>query len=608
MTESDLPTTRGTVIAGKYRVEAVIGEGGMGAIVRARHIALNRDVAIKLMRNEISGVHKASERFLREARATANIESDYVAHVSDIDVLPSGIPFIVMEFLDGVDLATHVAAKRQRDVTESVDWILQTLSGLAAAHELGIVHRDLKPTNLFLAKRADGSRRIKVLDFGVSKVLDDSDFSREGHNDGLTTTSNFVVGTPRYMAPEQITAPRDVDERADLWAVGLILYEFLVGAHPFDGKTPGAIMGHVLATPILPIDSFRADVPLELAKVVEHCLQRDRTKRISSAHDLLKALAPFGSPRLSASLIAALPPPSIRPQAPQAPFVAGGFAAVKPERATRDGTDESANTALQGSAALAQAAGATPPMARDAATVHTPSGISLEAAGPASVPVLLERSQAKPGVSTPLTGSPASGNTPAGVAPSSSQNADPGTLNAWHQEQRREGSRLAWVFGGVTLVGALGLVGWFYFAQQSSESDYSPTQSEPTGTQPPANAVVAPSRPEPAAEPVVADPPAVAQAPADAPLPSASAAPRVVPLPPTPVAPAPPPPKAELPPKTALSPKSKAKPKAADTAAPAPAPAPEAPAVSAPPAPDPTPAPTPQETRPSKDSILGTRN
>ncbi len=594
MTESEIPTSPGTIIAGKYRVEAVIGEGGMGAIVRARHLALNRDVAIKLMRNEITGVHKASERFLREARATANIESDYVAHVSDIDVLPSGIPFIVMEFLDGVDLATHVATKRQRGVIESVDWMLQTLSGLAAAHELGIVHRDLKPTNLFLAKRADGSRRIKVLDFGVSKVLDDSDFSREGHNDGLTTTSNFVVGTPRYMAPEQITAPRDVDERADLWAVGLILYEFLVGAHPFDGKTPGAIMGHVLATPILPIDSFRTDVPLELAKVVEHCLQRDRTKRVESAHELLNALAPFGSPRLSASLIAALPPPSIRAPAPQAPFVAGGFAAVKPERVSRDDADESAHTALQGSAV------SVPTSARDAATVHTPSSIQVEVNGPTSIPVLLERSQAKPSLRTPLTGSPASGNTPAGVPVSSnrtpndtsSQNADPGTLNAWHHEQRREGSKLAWVFGGVTLVGALALGGWFYFAQQSSDSDY-PQPGDTAATQPPpANAIVAPSLPDPPEPAPVVSAAAPSAAPEPSAVPIASAVPLVVPLP-SPPAGAPTP-----------APKAKIKAKAASAAAPAPAPAPEKPAVSAPK----EPVPTPQETRPSKDSILGTRN
>jgi serine/threonine-protein kinase len=595
MTDSELPTSPGAIIAGKYRVEAVIGEGGMGAIIRAKHIALNRDVAIKLMRSEITGVHKASERFLREARATANIESDYVAHVSDIDVLPSGIPFIVMEFLDGVDLATHVAAKRQREVTESVDWILQTLSGLAAAHEIGIVHRDLKPTNLFLAKRVDGSRRIKVLDFGVSKVLDDSDFSREGHNDGLTTTSNFVVGTPRYMAPEQITAPRDVDERADLWAVGLILYEFLVGAHPFDGNTPGAIMGHVLATPILPLDAVRSDVPLELAKVVERCLQRDRTKRYESAHDLLKALAPFGSPRLAASLIAALPPPSIRAPAPQAPFVAGGFAAVKPERMAHDGSSDS-NTALQGSSA--------PIAARDAATLHTPSGINLEAAGPASIPVLLERTHAKPSSRTPLTGSPVSAKSPVPGTPApsdrtpgaASSSSDPGTLNAWHQDERREGSKLPWVFGGVTLLGAAALGGWFYFAQQPAASDYAATQPAQIGDQPvPTSTLVAPSQPEPAA--------AIPAPEAPAPAVTASAAPAVVPLPSAP--PAAPVPVAPLA-------KAKIKAKAASAAPPTLTPAPAAPA---PPAPAPVAkepekpaAPTPQETRPAKDSILGTRN
>ncbi|HTM44659.1 MAG TPA: protein kinase [Polyangiaceae bacterium] len=587
-TQTDLPTTPGTVIAGKYRVLGVIGEGGMGAIIKARHLSLNRDVAIKLMRSEITGVHKASERFVREARATANIESEYIARVSDIDVLPSGIPFIVMEYLDGVDLATHVTDARQRGVTEAVDWMLQALAGLAAAHKLGIVHRDLKPTNLFVIKRPDDTLRVKVLDFGVSKVLDDSDFSREGNNDGLTTQGNFVVGTPRYMAPEQITAPKEVDERADLWAIGLILYEFLAGAHPFDGKTPGAIMANVISAPILPIDSFRTDVPLELARVVERCLQRDRELRFESAHELMRALAPYGSPKLAAKLLAELPaevPRAARAVLPAlgAPAVAvsgAPFAAVQPAKAMHG-----SSSPQQPGAALHTAV-QRPANPRDAATVHTPSGA---VPGSIAIPISVERPAAATLASA--DGTPVSNNVAAGKPPSSgpadskpSSSGDPGTLLEWDRERSRERPRrtLLMVTAISLVTGALVGGGWFFSQRMQSSAAAPEATALPVRPVAPSEVIqkdTLPAAPAAApAEPTVAPEvaPTASAVPGDAPH-----QPKVIPAPPTQPAPAP---------------------------ATAPAPAPHAPVTKKAVSSAKKPAKNASATPSNKNSILGTRN
>jgi serine/threonine-protein kinase len=600
----------------------------MGAIIKARHLSLNRDVAMKLMRNEISGVHKASERFLREARATANIESDYVARVMDIDVLPGGAPFIVMEFLDGEDLATHVARVRQRGVVEAVDWILQTLSGLHAAHKLGIVHRDLKPTNLFLVRRPDGGTRVKVLDFGVSKVLDDSDFSREGHNDGLTTASNFLVGTPRYMAPEQITAPTEVDERADLWAVGLILYEFLVGSHPFEGKTPGAIMGNVLSSPILPIDSHRRDVPLELAKVVEQCLQRDRSKRVASAAQLLRALAPFGSQELAASLVAILPREQPVVKVTTEPNF-GGFAPVEPAQVPQRRLREAGPPTTQ-----------RQPTPSDVATVHTPSypaagggtgslgipvSVAVEAGPPATLrsgdsgsglsqpasahtPSSATPRPAAPASSTPIGGTPASA-TPSSGAPSTGtpgSGSDPGTLLEWNQDRGREGSKKALL---VTAAGLL-LVAAAVAGLLLTRGAATPAQ-EPVSAAPAPYAKESPVPPPQLDEPVPAAeaPPAALNAqpaaPANASAP-APARPVVAPItsPATPTEAATAAPTAAAPPPAApvakaVKPTPASKPvakKAAPTPA-SPKPSENGPSES-----------RPSETKSRKDSILGTRN
>ncbi|MBW2458777.1 MAG: serine/threonine protein kinase, partial [Deltaproteobacteria bacterium] len=184
----------GNIINGKYRVEHLIATGGMGAVLKAHHEVLDQTVAIKLMRPEIAQLQEAGQRFLREARAAAKIDSDFVARVSDVDLLEDGTPFMVMEFLMGTDLSDLIDSGAEISVEQGVDYMMQALSGLDAAHALGLVHRDLKPSNLFLVSRADGSRRVKLLDFGISKVLDEA--GSEALKAGAETATQAILGTP----------------------------------------------------------------------------------------------------------------------------------------------------------------------------------------------------------------------------------------------------------------------------------------------------------------------------------------------------------------------------------------------------------------------------
>lgn len=294
------PLEPGTVIQGKYRVERLLAEGGMGAVYKARHEVLGQDVAIKFMHAEIAQNEVASQRFLREARAAAAIQSDYVARVTDVDVLEDGTPFMVMEFLKGRDLDELLTRSGTLGVTRATDLIMQALAGVRAAHELGVVHRDLKPSNLFLTT-VGSTDRVKVLDFGISKVLEDA--GSEGLKAGATTGMHATLGTPRYMSPEQIRSSKDVDARTDVWAMGLILYEALTGAFPFEGETAGEILAKVVADPIAPITQLRPNVPLELADVIHRCLERDRDKRFSTTKEMMVALAPFASKRIVASVL-----------------------------------------------------------------------------------------------------------------------------------------------------------------------------------------------------------------------------------------------------------------------------------------------------------------
>ena len=288
----------GDTVAGKYRVTRILAAGGMGVIAVAQHEALGQTVAIKLLAPEAMAAHHAVSRFLREARAAALIQSDHVARVFDCGTLPDGVPYMVMEFLPGHDLAEELKRRGPLPVGDAVDVLLQALEGVAEAHALGIVHRDLKPANLFLVERQGRPLFVKVLDFGISKFESGADAEVD---DGLTATST-MLGSPRYMSPEQAQSSKHVDARTDVWSVGVVLYEILDGKSPFAGNTMGETIGRILLHKPPPIRDKRPDVPEGLEAVIDRCLQRDRDRRFRNVAELALALAPFGAGRSRASV------------------------------------------------------------------------------------------------------------------------------------------------------------------------------------------------------------------------------------------------------------------------------------------------------------------
>lgn len=287
------PVQEGDVLDGKYRVDRVLGVGGMGIVVAATHVQLNQRVALKFLLPAAMNNPQIIERFAREARAAVQIQSEHVARVTDVGRLPTGSPYMVMEYLEGVDLAQAVEKSGPMPVTQAVAYVLQACEAIAEAHALGIVHRDLKPANLFLARRAGRDPMVKVLDFGISKTNDAAS--------GLTQTSS-VMGSPFYMAPEQMMSSKDVDARTDLWALGIILYELLTGKTPFGADSMPEVVFNVTQRDPAPIRGLRPEVPEELAEVISRCLAREPARRYQNAAKLAAALVPFGPPRSDVSL------------------------------------------------------------------------------------------------------------------------------------------------------------------------------------------------------------------------------------------------------------------------------------------------------------------
>jgi len=285
------PPPSGALLAGKYRVESLIGEGGMGTVLAAHHELLDLPVAVKLLSPNFVRNAPMVERFLREARAAARLKSEHVARVTDVGTIETGQPYIVMELLHGEDLEQRRERLGKLPVQDTVDFVLQALEAMAQAHAAGIVHRDLKPANLFLARLPDGREVVKVLDFGIAKLVDTGGAGAEA----ASLTGEHALGSPSYMAPEQVRNSRQIDHRADIWAIGVILYDLLAGALPFPGESVGEIFGNVLVGTMKPLREHRPDIPAELEAVVERCLQREPEKRFANVHDLASALVPFGS-------------------------------------------------------------------------------------------------------------------------------------------------------------------------------------------------------------------------------------------------------------------------------------------------------------------------
>jgi serine/threonine-protein kinase len=280
----------GDLIAGKYRVERLLGEGGMGLVVEAYHELLDQRVAVKLLYQDVAD-REAQSRLLLEARSLAKLQSEHVARVIDVDVGADGLPFIVMELLEGADLCQIADSRGALPRWLVVDYMLQALEGLAHAHGRGIIHRDLKPSNLFLANREDGTQVIKILDFGISKSLD----TAVGKRTAQLTGGRTVLGSPPYMSPEQVRSPKSVDHRTDIWSLGVCMYELLTNTMPFGGDELQETFAQILEKEPTRIRQLVTGVPEGLEQVVMKCLAKNRDDRYSDVAELAKALVPYGS-------------------------------------------------------------------------------------------------------------------------------------------------------------------------------------------------------------------------------------------------------------------------------------------------------------------------
>ncbi|WP_437337685.1 protein kinase domain-containing protein [Sorangium sp. So ce394] len=289
----DLPLQTGDVLKGKYRVVRVIGAGGMGAVLEAHHLVLNQRVAIKLVLPDAAKRDGSVQRFLREARAASSLRSEHVARVLDVDTLDGGLPYLVMDLLEGADLSARLRSEGRLPIEEACEIGVQICEALSEAHARGIVHRDIKPGNLFVTRRADGSPLVKVLDFGIAKHLGPA----EAMGAESLTSQNALVGSPLYMSPEQMRSSRGVDTRSDLWSLGVALYQALSGKLPFEAETFGELILCVMQERPAPLSSLRGELPEALSRAVMRCLERSPDDRWQDVAALAAALAPFAPAR-----------------------------------------------------------------------------------------------------------------------------------------------------------------------------------------------------------------------------------------------------------------------------------------------------------------------
>ena len=280
----------GDVIDGRYRILSFVAGGGMASVYRATHVVLEQVVAIKVISPLVHAIPGMARRFLREAKAATRMKGAHVAHVSDVGTMPDGAPYIVMEYLDGSDLEAILESGDEIAVEDAVDYVLQACEALAEVHGLGIVHRDLKPANLVLTRGPDGLPFIKLIDFGISQTSAPLS-TRELAS---VTQPDVVMGSPRYMAPEQMESVKKADARSDIYGIGAVLYELLTQRAPNEGDTLNAMyVAATLGAPAAP-STFRSDVPRALDEVVLRCLRSDPSERYIDAASLARALAPFG--------------------------------------------------------------------------------------------------------------------------------------------------------------------------------------------------------------------------------------------------------------------------------------------------------------------------
>jgi len=284
--------TPGTVISGKYRVDSILGRGAMGVVVAATHLELREAIALKFLYAKTDGSEDFKSRFRREAQVSAKLRNEHITRVLDVGTWREGAMYMVMEYLSGNDLRKMIRTQGPFPIGAAVEYITQVCEGVAEAHAHGIIHRDLKPSNLLVTKRADGSDLVKILDFGISK------WSAMGEEEGELTQTGVVLGSPKYMSPEQLFGAGSVDSRTDIWSIGAILYELIGGRPPYDQPSLARICADLAGNKPPPrLRDIRTEVTPELEAVVLHCLERSIDLRIQNVADLAgDLLAAVGSP------------------------------------------------------------------------------------------------------------------------------------------------------------------------------------------------------------------------------------------------------------------------------------------------------------------------
>lgn len=283
----------GEIISDKYRIGSFLGAGGMGSVYEAHHVVIGRRFAIKFLHPDLARQGPMMARFQREAESAGSLESENIAAVFDFGVSNDGAPYIVLEYLEGRDLG-RLLTRGPMSVQRIVSIVIQACQGLATAHEHGLIHRDLKPENLFVCRRTDDSDLVKLLDFGIAKLHQRAG-DRETGDRAAATLTGTTMGTPHYMAPEQARGAKNLDHRADLYAIGVILYEALSGQKPHPGDDYNAILYHILNYPARPLISLRYDLPATLCDVVHRAMAFEAADRYPTIGHLIHALIPFSN-------------------------------------------------------------------------------------------------------------------------------------------------------------------------------------------------------------------------------------------------------------------------------------------------------------------------
>lgn len=351
----------GQVVGGRYRIKGVLGEGGMGTVFDAEHLGLTREVAIKVLSPTQAKKKVAVKRFQQEARAAGGIGHPNICEVYDLGLLDDGSPYLVMEKLVGQTLAERIAKEGGLPFEDVIDIVSQVLSGLVAAHDKGIVHRDIKPENIFLARRIGCPPIVKLLDFGVSKMMPEFQVGEDALD---LTRTGMVMGTPYYMSPEQARGERNLDGRVDVYACGVVMYEALAGRRPFLAPNYNALLLAIISTRPPRLREVRAATPPALEAIIDRAMAKNRADRFSSASAFLRELKPQAA--VADGSGARLPPPPTPEERKRAQVLGGGRA--RPEASTRRGAPEPAPRADDGPAATLRSRMVERPSAREDAT------------------------------------------------------------------------------------------------------------------------------------------------------------------------------------------------------------------------------------------------